>query len=105
VMDPSRRCLLKHYCAVFGARIIASGMAGTSLLPLDAQSSSPRLVRLSFNENPYGPSPHVAEAIQQEFNRLSHYADSQAAQLLAEQIATYEQCRLNRWFWARSSDF
>jgi histidinol-phosphate aminotransferase len=90
-MDQSRRSLLKHSGAVFGASIIASRIAGTSLAPPPAASSSPPLVHLSFNENPYGPSPHVAEAIQQEFTRLSRYADRQAAQLLSEQIATYEQ--------------
>jgi histidinol-phosphate aminotransferase len=90
-MDPSRRSLLKHSGAVFGASIMSSRMACNSLVPPHAESSSPPSVRLSLNENPYGPSPHVAEAIQQEFNRLSRYADSQAAQLLAEQIATYEQ--------------
>lgn len=90
-MDPSRRSLLKHSGAVFGASIMGPKMTGTSLAPLHVESSSPRLVRLSFNENPYGPSPHVAEAIRHEFDRLSRYADNQAAQLLAEQIATYEQ--------------
>ena len=90
-MDPSRRSLLKHSGAVFGASIMGPKMAGTSLAPLHGESSSLRLVRLSLNENPYGPSPHVAEAIQHEFDRLSRYADSQAAQLLAEQIAAYEQ--------------
>jgi histidinol-phosphate aminotransferase len=33
----------------------------------------------------------VAEAIQNEFDRLSRYADSQAAQLLTEYIAAYEE--------------
>jgi histidinol-phosphate aminotransferase len=89
-MDLSRRSLLMHSGAVFGASILASRMPDTSLVPPHAASSSP-LVHLSLNESPYGPSPHVAEAIQREFNRLSRYADSQAAQLLAEQIATYEQ--------------
>jgi len=87
LMDPSRRSLLKHV----GASVMTSKIIGNiSRVPLPAESSPPRLVRLSFNENPYGPSPHVAEAIQQEFDRLNRYADSQAAQLLAEQIATYE---------------
>jgi histidinol-phosphate aminotransferase len=90
-MDLSRRSLLMHSGAVFGASIIAPRIAGTSLAPPHAASSSPPLVHLSFNENPYGPSPHVAGAIQSEFARLSRYADGQAAQLLAEQIATYEQ--------------
>jgi histidinol-phosphate aminotransferase len=48
------------------------------------------LIRLSFNENPYGPSPDVAEAIQHELTRLDRYADNTAAQTLTEQIATYE---------------
>jgi histidinol-phosphate aminotransferase len=90
LMDPTRRTLLKRSSAVFGASVITSQIAGASRVPMHAESSSPRLTRLSFNENPYGPSPNVAEAIQGEFNRLDRYADSQAAQLLAEQIATYE---------------
>jgi histidinol-phosphate aminotransferase len=89
-MDPSRRSLLKQSGAVFGASIITSQIAGASRAPLHTASSSPQLVRLSFNENPFGPSSDVAEAIQAEFNRLDRYADSQAAQLLAEQIAAYE---------------
>jgi histidinol-phosphate aminotransferase len=40
--------------------------------------------------NPYGPSSNVAEAIQHDFARLNRYADSGAAQRLAEQIASYE---------------
>jgi histidinol-phosphate aminotransferase len=67
-----------------------SQIAAASRVSLRADSSFPRLVRLSFNENPYGPSPDVAETIQREFNRLNRYADSPAAQHLAEQIATYE---------------
>lgn len=89
-MDPSRRSLLKCSGAVIGARVITSQIAGASHVPRHAESSSPQLVRLSFNENPYGPSPGVAGAIQHEFNRLNRYADSQAAQHLTEQIAAYE---------------
>jgi histidinol-phosphate aminotransferase len=89
-MDPSRRSLLKRSGAVFGAGVITSQIAGASRVPLHAESTPPRLVRLSFNENPYGPSPAVAEAIRREFNRLNRYADSQAAQHLSEQIAAYE---------------
>jgi histidinol-phosphate aminotransferase len=89
-MGPSRRSLLKSSGAAFGARVITSQIAGASRVPLDADSSSPRLTRLSLNENPYGPSPGVAEAVQLELNRLNRYADSQAAQRLTEQIATYE---------------
>ena len=89
-MDPSRRTLLKRTSAVFGARIVASHIADSSPVPMHAESSSPQLVRLSLNENPYGPSPGVTDAIQREFNRLNRYADSQTALHLTEQIATYE---------------
>jgi len=89
-MDPSRRSLLKRSGAVIGASVITSQIAGASGVPLHAESSSPRLVRLSLNENPYGPSPGVVESIQREFNRLNRYADSQAALHLTKQIATYE---------------
>lgn len=85
----SRRCLLKSSGALFGASVVTPGIAFSSY-ESHAQSSSP-LTRLSFNENPYGPSPHVAEAIQGEFTSLNRYADNQAAQRLAEQIAIYEQ--------------
>jgi histidinol-phosphate aminotransferase len=44
-----------------------------------------------LNENPYGPSPHVTEAIHREFARLNRYADTDAAQQLAEQIAAHER--------------
>jgi len=90
-MNPSRRSLLTRSGAAFGASFITSQIAAASRVLLYAESSSPWLVRLSFNENPYGPSPDVAEAIQREFNCLNRYADSQAALRLAEQIATHEQ--------------
>ncbi len=89
-MGPSRRSLLKRSGAVFGASVIASQIPGASRVPQHAESSSSRLVRLSFNENPYGPSPEVADAMQREFDRLNRYADSGAAQHLTEQIASYE---------------
>jgi histidinol-phosphate aminotransferase len=78
----SRRSLLKYSRTVLGATAITSQLAC---------ASRERQVRLSLNENPYGPSPHVAEAIQNEFTRLNRYADTAAAQRLTEQIATYEQ--------------
>jgi histidinol-phosphate aminotransferase len=89
-MGPSRRSLLKCSGAMFGASVMTSQIAAASRVPLYAESTPRRLVRLSFNENPYGPSPDVAEAIQHELNRLNRYADNQAAQHLAEQIAAYE---------------
>jgi hypothetical protein len=90
LIDLSRRNLLRSSGALFGACVMASKRAfasnGSSLEELSPQ----RLIRLSFNENPYGPSPNVAEAIQHDFARLNRYADSAAAQHFAEQIASYE---------------
>jgi histidinol-phosphate aminotransferase len=104
-MDLSRRSLLKHSGAVFGTSILTSQIAGASREPLHAESSPPRLVRLSFNENPYGPSPDAAEAIQREFNRLDRYADSEAALRLTEQIATYEHVPIEQVVLGEILDF
>jgi histidinol-phosphate aminotransferase len=90
-IDLSRRSLLKYSRSVLGARAITSQVACASREPLHAESSSQRPVRLSLNENPYGPSSEAAEAIQHEFTRLNRYADTAAAQHLTEQIAAYEQ--------------
>jgi len=104
-MGPSRRSLLKHSSAVFGASIIPSQIAGASRVPLHAEAPSSRLVRLSLNENPYGPSPDVAEAIQGEFNRLNRYADREAALHLTEQIATYEHLPIEQVVLGEILDF
>jgi histidinol-phosphate aminotransferase len=86
----SRRNLLKSSGAVFRARVIASKVTFASSGSLLTQSSAPHPIRLSLNENPYGPSANVAEAIQHDFSRLNRYADTAAAQRLTEQIATSE---------------
>jgi histidinol-phosphate aminotransferase len=89
-IELGRRDLLKTSWAVFGASVMTSRVAFASNPSLLTESSPQRLIRLSFNENPYGPSSNVAEAIQHDFARLNRYADSAAAQRLAEQIASYE---------------
>jgi histidinol-phosphate aminotransferase len=86
----NRRNLLKASGAVFAASVMTSKVTLPSDWSLLTESSPQRLIRLSFNENPYGPSSNVAEAIQHDFARLNRYADRAAAQRLAEQIASYE---------------
>jgi histidinol-phosphate aminotransferase len=84
----TRRCLIK-----------TSGLAmGASLLPASAHAArsagnrdSQRLIHLNLNENAFGPSPSVKDAIRRDFDRLSRYADVAAAQAFAEQIAAYER--------------
>jgi histidinol-phosphate aminotransferase len=81
----TRRCLIK-----------TSGLAiGASLLPASAHAAgdrgSQRLIHLNLNENAFGPSPSVNDAIRRDFDRLSRYADAATAQAFAEQIAAYER--------------
>jgi histidinol-phosphate aminotransferase len=89
--DFTRRDLLKSSGFILGAGILALRRVFA-----DASQSTPSLkaeplIRLSLNENPYGPSPNVGQAIQLEFDRLSRYADEPLARQLAGQIAEYER--------------
>ena len=61
-MGLSRRSLLKSSAAEFAASIITSGEANASVGALPVESPSEQLIRLSFNENPYGQSANVAKA-------------------------------------------
>jgi histidinol-phosphate aminotransferase len=88
--DFTRRDLLKSSGFILGAGILALRRVFA-----DASQSTPSLkaeplIRLSLNENPYGPSPNVGQALQLEFDRLSRYADEPLARQLAGQIAEYE---------------
>jgi histidinol-phosphate aminotransferase len=64
----------------------ATGFVVNGSLP----ATSSQVVRVSLNENPYGPSSNVAVAIQHEFSRLNRYGDDVLAEHLAEQVAAYE---------------
>jgi histidinol-phosphate aminotransferase len=87
----SRRNLLKTSGLALGAGIVSPLLASTEGVIASSAPTQEPLTRLSFNENPYGPSPRVAEAIQREFTRLNRYADAAAAQQLTEQVAAYER--------------
>lgn len=87
----SRRNLLKTSGLACGAGIVSPLLASTGGLIASSTPTQEPLIRLSFNENPYGPSTRVAEAIQRELTRLNRYADAGAAQRLAGQIAAYER--------------
>lgn len=54
-----------------------------------AQTSAPAPVRLTLNENPYGPSPLVVKALQADLGGLFRYVGDEAATLTA-QIAAFE---------------
>src|SRR5437762_11894492 len=62
-----------------------------------SQPASPltRIVRLSSNENPYGPSPHALKAMTDSFNVACRYPD-EAAALLSEKLATLNSVKANQ---------
>jgi hypothetical protein len=88
--DFTRRDLLKRSCLILGTGILAPQLVFEDVSKPTPSSDAETLVRLSLNENPYGPSPNVAQAVQLELSRLSRYADEPLAHRLAEQIAEHE---------------
>ena len=89
----SRRTLLRNSSLALAGAALPSPSAPAEPLvksaPALAQGSAS--IRLCFNENPFGPSPAVTQAIARELTRANRYADAAAAQRFAEQIAAYEQ--------------
>ncbi len=59
--------------------------------PTSASPGTHSPIRLCFNENPFGPSAAVAQAIARELSQANRYADESTAAAFAEQIAAYEQ--------------
>jgi histidinol-phosphate aminotransferase len=87
--DLSRRNLIKTSGLALGASLTSSLLAYAEA-PNAHAGPIASIVRLSLNENPYGPSPRVAEAIHRESGRLNRYADASAAEQLTAQISAYE---------------
>jgi histidinol-phosphate aminotransferase len=85
-----RRELLKGAGVMFGAGLMSQGERFVLAKTQPAVSSTKKVIQLSLNENPYGPSAYVTEAIRSEFSSLCRYADKQASQRLAQQVAQYE---------------
>jgi histidinol-phosphate aminotransferase len=88
--DFTRRELLKSSGLIVGAGILAPQLVFAEVSKPTPSSKTEPLIRLSLNENPYGPSPNVAQALQLEYGRLNRYADAPLARQLTEQIAEYE---------------
>jgi histidinol-phosphate aminotransferase len=88
--DFTRRELLKSSGFILGAGVLAPQLVFAEVSKPTSSSRTEPLIRLSLNENPYGPSPNVARGLQLEFGRLSRYADTPLARQLTEQIAEYE---------------
>ena len=89
------------------ARLLSAGAACAVVKPalslaktapeVKSQPVSPltRIVRLSSNENPYGPSPHALKAMTDSFNVACRYPD-EAAALLSEKLATLNSVNANQ---------
>ena len=64
---------------------LAAGAAAATALPWNGLAASPtaseRLVRLSNNENPFGPAPAALEAIRATFADAGRYPDESAEEL------------------------
>jgi histidinol-phosphate aminotransferase len=88
--DFTRRDLLKSSGFILGAGVLAPQLVFAEMSKPKPSSKEEPLVRLSLNENPYGPSPKVAQAVQLGLGRLNRYADAPLARQFAEQIAEYE---------------
>jgi histidinol-phosphate aminotransferase len=65
--------------AVAGPR----GALAANNQPFTARPADKGLVRLSLNENPFGPAPTVVAALQREFAHLCRYTDSGFGRLLS----------------------
>jgi histidinol-phosphate aminotransferase len=88
--DFTRRDLLKSSGFILGVGVLVPRLVFADVSKPTPSSKAEPLVRLSLNENPYGPSPNVARAVQLELDRLSRYADEHLTRQLAEQIAEHE---------------
>jgi len=90
VIHFDRRAWLKSLGLAIGglgaSRILGAPSSSTSAAgatsPAAAHGSGGQLVRLSLNENPYGPSPAVAAALQREFANLCRYTGAEYDQLV-----------------------
>jgi histidinol-phosphate aminotransferase len=68
------------------------------------QPDDPSIIKLNTNENPYPPSPKVAEALRSmDPSRLSRYPDP-VCRKLREQLADLHGCRLEQVFVGNGSD-
>ena len=86
----TRRQLLKSWGLIVGAGVGAPQLVFAEVSKPTPSSKTDSLIRLSLNENPYGSSPNVVQALQLELGRLNRYADAPLARQLTEQIAEYE---------------
>jgi histidinol-phosphate aminotransferase len=92
VLRPNRRTLLRNAGVLAAAGALLPRDASPAMHdPGAAETGTAAPLRLSLNENPYGPSPSVAGAVAAELPRLCRYADPVLADTLTEAVARYER--------------
>jgi histidinol-phosphate aminotransferase len=70
-----REYLTTSGLAVGGFAFVAGSGNAKAAGPDNSGKSLPHRVRLSFNENPFGPSPSALAAMRDEFDKLCRYVD------------------------------
>ena len=94
----SRRKFAQLLSAGAACAVVKPALSLAKTAPeVKSQPASPltRIVRLSSNENPYGPSPHALKAMTDSFNVACRYPD-EAAALLSEKLATLNSVNANQ---------
>src|SRR6202163_810942 len=72
-----RRRWLRSLCLAIGGVGVSRLLHAEARSPSAVLGSGDHLVRLSLNENPYGPAPAVVAAIQREFSNLCRYTGAE----------------------------
>ena len=77
-----RRAWLRSVTLALGGAGVARLGAQPSIAPAAGGGEGAQPVRLSLNENPYGPAPAVIGALQNEFSKLCRYTGSELDELV-----------------------
>jgi len=81
-----RRDWLQGVSSVIAALVLSPASSWAA----PASAASRLRINVSLNENPFGPSPHVTQALRLELRALERYTED-AARALSRQIAKFEQ--------------
>src|SRR5215208_7591022 len=68
------------------SKLVGASAAYAALRPVEVNASFTKIVRLSSNENPYGPSPAALKAMTDGFSLAWRYPD-EYADMLAQELA------------------
>src|ERR1700676_5223870 len=72
-----RRRWLRSLCLAIGGVGVSRLLHAQAPSPSAVPDSGDHLVRLSLNENPYGPSEAAVAALQREFSNLCRYTGAE----------------------------